>query len=187
MTAVLSIPAGHDWTADDLEDLPDSYRFEIVDGALHMTPSPLPGHQELAHVLTSHLRRHLPDGWSAVQELDVVLSADGRNTRRPDVVVYRRGDPDVMLRPERVALVVEIVSRSSKTEDRVTKPVVYADAGIGCYWRVEQQPAISVVEYRLTELGKYYEHSPRAGVFKVDQPWPIEVDLDAVIREAGLA
>lgn len=190
MIAALSMPVWppvrDDWTAEDLLRLPGDYRYEIVDGVLHMTPSPLPGHQELAHVLTSHLRRQLPGGWSAVQELDVILTQDGRNTRQPDVVVYRRDDPSRMLHPDRVALVAEIVSPSSKSEDRVMKPVQYAEAGIPCYWRVEQKPALSVVEYRLTELGKYYEHSPRAGVFSVDEPWPIEIDLDAVAREAGL-
>lgn len=116
----------------------------------------------------------------------MILTQDGRNTRQPDVVVYRRDDPGQMLHPDRVALVVEIVSPSSKSQDRVMKPVQYADAGIPGYWRVEQEPTLSVVEYRLTELGKYYEHSPRAGVFTVDKPWPIEIDLDAVAREAGL-
>lgn len=85
-----------------------------------------------------------------------------------------------------MALVVEVVSPSTKTQDRVTKPVQYAEAGIPCYWRVETKPGLSITEYRLTDFGKYYEHSPRAGAFTLDKPWPIEIDLDAVAREAGL-
>lgn len=191
MTAALSqpvepAPVRDDWTAEDLDRLPDDYRYEIVDGALHMTPSPLPEHNEIAHMLTAHLRSLSPEAWSATHDVDVILTEDGRNTRRPDVVVYRRDRKRQKLRAVDVPLVVEIVSPSSKTEDRVTKPAVYAEAGIPCYWRVEQEPTLSVVEYRLTELGKYYEHSPRAGVFTVEQPWPIEIDLGAVAREAGL-
>jgi len=186
MTAALPVPARNDWTAEDLDNLPDSYRYEIVDGALIMTPSPTTQHQELAHVLTAFVRAVVPRGWSAISDVDVVLTEDQRNTRRPDVVVYNRKHSGSKLRPEDVRLVVEIVSGGSKTEDRVTKPVVYAEAGIPCYWRVEQEPVLSIVEYQLTELGKYYEHSPRAGVFTVDKPWPIEIDLDALAREAGL-
>lgn len=58
--------------------------------------------------------------------------------------------------------------------------------GIPAYWRVEQEPALSLVEHQLTDMGKYCEHSPRAGVVKIDKPWPIEIDLDAVAREAGV-
>ncbi|HEX6077062.1 MAG TPA: Uma2 family endonuclease [Micromonosporaceae bacterium] len=186
MTAALPIPVRNDWTAEDLDNLPDDYRYEIVDGALIMTPSPTTEHQEIAHVLTAFLRRVAPPGWSAISDVDVVLTEDRRNTRRPDVVVYNRKHSLGKLRPEDLCLVVEIVSPSTKSQDRVMKPVQYAEAGIPCYWRVEQKPSLSVVEYQLTELGKYYEHSPRAGLFTVDKPWPIEIDLDAVAREAGL-
>ncbi len=191
MTAALSVPAEpapvrDDWTAEDLDRLPDDYRYEIVDGALHMTPSPLPEHNEIAVAVVNALRPSLPEGWSATIDVDVILNPDGRNARRPDVVVYKRDRRRAKLRAEDAAIVIEIVSPSSKTEDRVTKPAQYAEAGISSYWRVEQESKLMVVEYQLTELGKYYEHSPRAGVFTVDKPWPIEIDLDAVAREAGL-
>lgn len=191
MTAALSQPAEpapvrEDWTAEDLLREPVEYWHEIVDGVLHVSPSPKPGHQWLSAALLIALRPFVPDGWFVTSALDIVLTPDGRNVRIPDIVVGQRGDPDELVHADRVALAVEIVSPSSKTNDRVTKPVVYAKAGIPCYWRVERDPELSVVEYRLTELGKYYEHSPRAGVFKVDKPWPIEIDLDAVAREAGL-
>lgn len=186
MTAALPIPARHDWTAEDLLDLPDDYWYEITDGVLSMSPSPTPGHQELSIALIIALRPFLPDGWSVTGALDVILSTDKRNVRCPDVVVYKRGDPDKMVHADRVALVVEVVSPSTKTQDRVTKPVQYAEAGIPCYWRVETKPGLSMTEYRLTDFGKYYEHSPRAGAFTLDKPWPIEIDLDAVAREAGL-
>jgi len=122
--------------------------------------------------------------WTAEDLL--VLTPDKRNVRCPDIVVFQLDEPERIVRADQVALVVEVVSPSTKTQDRVMKPVQYAEAGIPCYWRAETKPGLSVAEYQLTELGKYYEHSPRAGVFTVDKPWPIEIDLDAVTREAGL-
>jgi Uma2 family endonuclease len=50
MTAALPIPVRDDWTAEDLDNLPDSYRYEVVDGALIMMPSPTTEYQEIAHV-----------------------------------------------------------------------------------------------------------------------------------------
>ena len=189
MTAALSTPAEaarDDWTAEDLLREPVEYWHEIVDGVLHVSPSPKPGHQFLSSKLLIALDPFVPEGWTVTTALDIVLTSDGRNVRIPDIVVVRQGDPEELVYADQGARAVEIVSPSSKTNDRVTKPVVYAKAGIPCYWRVEREPSLSVVEYRLTELGKYYEHSPRAGVFKVDKPWPIEIDLDALAREAGL-
>ncbi len=186
MTIALPESALQDWTAEDLHRLPDYYRYEIVDGALQMTPSASIAHNEIAFYLIARLKRQLPDGWSAVFDTDVILTEDGRNLRRPDIVVYRRDHQHAVLRAKDVGLVVEIVSPGSVTTDRVTKPAVYAAAGIPAYWRIEQEPALSLVEHQLTDMGKYFEHSPRAGVVKVDKPWPIEIDLDAVAREAGL-
>lgn len=189
MTAALSPPveaARDDWTAEDLLHHPVEYWHEIVDGVLHMSPSPRRGHQQLALELVIALRSYLPDGWYAGAAVDVVLTADGRNVRCPDVAIYRDGDPDEIVSAKDVCLAVEIVSPSSRTNDRVTKPAVYAEAGIPSYWRIELKPELSVAEYQLTELGKYYEHGPRAGVLTVDRPWPMEIDLDVLARQARL-
>ena len=184
MTAAPSEWALKDWTAEDLHHLPDFYRYEIVDGTLQMTPSASVEHNQIAFCLTARFKPQLPDGWSAVIGTDVIFTEDGRNLRRPDIVVYRREHKHAVLRAEDVGLVIEIVSPGSVTTDRVTKPAVYAAAGIPAYWRVEQEPALSLVEHQLTDMGKYFEHSPRAGVVKLDKPWPIEIDLDEVAREA---
>lgn len=179
--------SGEYWSAADLDALPEDYRFEIVDGGLIAVPNPRAGHQQILVELIEALRPQVRnEQWSVVHGVDVILTADGLNTRRPDAVIYRRKRPDELLCAEDVIVAIEIVSASTATTDRVTKPVVYADAGIPSYWRVEQKPALSLIEYQLTELGKYYEHSPRAGVVKVDKPWPIEIDLDVVARNAGL-
>ncbi|MEU4621756.1 hypothetical protein AB0G04_17500 [Actinoplanes sp. NPDC023801] len=49
MTAAMSvIPPADGWTVADLDALPeDGVRRELIDGVLHVSPSPSPAHQAL--------------------------------------------------------------------------------------------------------------------------------------------
>ncbi len=62
----------------------------------------------------------------------------------PDLVVVYRGSAfhDNGYDPGGVLLVVEVVSPSSLTLDRITKPAVYAEQGIPFYWRIEAEPRL---------------------------------------------
>lgn len=60
----------------------------------------------------------------------------------PDVVVASSKalwTGETTLKASDVTLAVEVVSPSSVTTDRVTKPTVLAEAGVPAYWRVEQE------------------------------------------------
>lgn len=62
----------------------------------------------------------------------------------PDLVVVYRDTAfhDHGYDPGGVLLAVEIVSPSSVTLDRITKPAVYAEQGIRLYWRIEAEPSL---------------------------------------------
>ena len=47
-------------------------------------------------------------------------------------------DSKAMLPPSEFAIVIEVVSPTSEINDNVTKPWVYAHAGIPEFWRVER-------------------------------------------------
>jgi Uma2 family endonuclease len=126
-------------TEADLALLPDDgHRYEIVDGSLVVSPPPSSAHQVIAARVTDLLRRHATAG---VEVLEGVGVRVGRSMLVPDVAVvsgavalrdvaaFEAGD---------VLLVVEIVSRSSVTMDRITKPALLAAAGVPSYWRVER-------------------------------------------------
>ncbi|WP_162908114.1 Uma2 family endonuclease [Allorhizocola rhizosphaerae] len=126
------------FTVDTLFDLPEGdLRYEVLDGQLVVTPTPTPAHNLAADRIGRILLPHLPRQVDAVTAMAVRMpSGDGPV---PDLVITT-GDMTVLKRGlpvETVHTVVEVVSPSSTTVDRVTKAGLYAQAGIPCYWRVE--------------------------------------------------
>jgi len=57
----------------------------------------------------------------------------------PDLVVVRGISEGVVTDAADVALVAEIVSPSTGSQDRLLKPALYASAGIPCYLRIDQR------------------------------------------------
>jgi hypothetical protein len=114
------------------------------------------------------------------------LAPDGRV---PDLsVVSARGSlgPAVPLpSAEHLGLVVEVVSPSSRKTDRFAKSGEYADVGIPLFWRVETEPDLLLVAYRLAD-GVYEQAGGVRDTGPVPAPWgPLLVDLEAVRRRSS--
>ena len=182
--AVPTAPPPEGWTVADVDALPDrdGVRYELVDGVPHVMTPPCMEHQEALLELHLALRESVPPGLRVVQGLGVVLAEDQRPI--PDLVVVRTADRTLSNVPaELVALAAEIVSRSSRSDDRFRKPALYAQAGIPCYLRVELDPP-HVVAYRIGADG-LYEETGRAEpgeVLTLAEPFPITVDPAALLR-----
>jgi Uma2 family endonuclease len=170
------------WTLDDLADLPhDGLRYEVVDGALVVTPPPTVVHEDVARRLFLALVRQAPDGLEAVTESALRLGTDGRV---PDVGVIRAGAPvrrrQVGRPADQWVLAVEVVSHSSRKTDRFFKPIEYAQAGIPAYWRVETEPEPLLVVHQL--VGDRYDvvqELTGRGVAEV--PFRVELDLPSLL------
>jgi Uma2 family endonuclease len=127
------------WSMSDVQALPENCRVEVLDGALIVNPSPLPIHQRIARRLAASLETQLPAGWQLETDVDVMLAESPLDYLTPDVVVFR-SDVSLTTRPipgDAILLVVEVVSKGSRREDRGAKPLAYAEAGIPYFWRVE--------------------------------------------------
>jgi Uma2 family endonuclease len=174
------MPMPGEWTTDDLDALPDDgRRRELIDGVLQVSPSPTTAHQRIAMLLGVALDRVCPPGYEATQGVEVRISS--RRALSPDVLVTTvtaAGRNPSHFRPHEVALVIEIVSPGSLTMDRVTKPALYAQAGIPCYWRIETEGDISVATYRLDIGTDVYTASGQfTDVIRVDEPFPISLPI----------
>ncbi len=138
-------------TLEDLDAMPDDgRRYELIGGAIVMTPAPDIGHQRASRRLQSQFEAAWPD--MEVFNAPVDVDLPGGQRVQPDLVVVERGRSGKRLALP-VALVVEIVSPGSTVHDRITKLGVYAAAGIGHYWILDL-PA-GVVACYILDGGSY--------------------------------
>ena len=170
------------WVFDELDDLPDDgSRYEVVDGALVVTPPPSDFHQAVARRLFRQLDRQAPPEWEPVYEVAFRVRTDGRI---PDLAIVRAGLPVERRRHAYAAsdfgLLVEVVSPTSTGMDRVLKPTEYAAAGVPFYWRVETEPRVEVIAYELD--GDRYREAARLsdGAGELPGPFPVRVDVAAL-------
>jgi Uma2 family endonuclease len=171
------------WTTDDLDELPeDGHRYQLIDGALIVSPSPTSFHQKLASRIEDALESTCPDEWVVLQAVEVRINR--RRSLTPDVlVVGAEADAraPARFRPREVLLAVEIVSPGSLTMDRVAKPALYAQAGIPYYWRVESDGGIVVHTHRLDPSAEVYVPTGSFDkTLEVAEPWPLRVPIDEI-------
>jgi Uma2 family endonuclease len=166
-------PIGRLLTAQEYDALPENRLRELVDGVIHMMAPPSSWHQIVKDSLRAALRAGKPAELVIVGEVEVRVRDDLR--RIPDCVLVHRaayGRERSRYLPGEVVLVVEVVSPGSESTDRILKPIEYAHAGIGHFWRVEIDPEIVVHTYRLADDRRYLG----TGAFRAGQ----------TVRAAGL-
>ena len=182
-----TVPLQQMWTFEDLQALPEDVdwrRYEIVDGALVVSPGPALDHEFVIGEIRAVIMSALPAGFKVVGPITVDLHP---SYRIPDLVVlpldaFRAGGK--LARPDDVLLAVEVVSPGSVTTDRITKPAQYAAAGIGAYWRVETQPEVSLAAYVLrggesvyAELGTWVPGQ----IAHVGEPFHVEITISDLV------
>ena len=132
------------------------YRYELSpEGALSVMPPPDVVHAFIATRIMAWL---LAAGYKANQVAQAigvrVPGPDGRDGGRiPDLVVW--STPPVRTAPiwvenTGIAVVMEIISRSSRPTDMTVKLEEYARAGMPRYWIVDRDRATTVTMYELS-------------------------------------
>ncbi len=174
MTAMTTLHVPYDgWTVEELpDDLP--FRYELVDGALLVSPPPQLRHDAVAVQLLLLLAPRLPEHWRIAPSPGLFI--DARNYRQPDLVVYGPAAADKnRIEPADAILVVEVMSPGSVSNDRVAKPHLYAACGIRHFWRIELDPIVLLVH----ELdGKDYRQTGRfTDEVVIDEPVPMRFRL----------
>jgi Uma2 family endonuclease len=166
-----------DLTVDDLVDLPEDLRYELIEGRLVLTPTGLPIHQFLEVRIANAIEENCPDHF--LVNVEQALLRNPGNELRPDVMLIRESGADRSpVLPADVSLIVEVVSASSRFSDRQDKARWYAGLGIPDYWIVDPlADRVTVTVLRLDSDGQYHPRFQTDGLVTVDEPWPITLDL----------
>jgi len=127
---------------EDFLELPDdANRYELLDGALVMTPPPSVRHQivlgNLYRVLDAHVRNA---GLGTVLFAPLAVRLDETTIAEPDLV-YVASDRAHLIGEQAINgapdLLVEILSPSTAKRDRTIKCQLYARLGVEHYWLVD--------------------------------------------------
>lgn len=158
----MPLPQERIYTIDDIYNLPDGERAELIDGQIYYMAPPTRKHQRIAVSLLTTINNYiLSKGGSCepyIAPFAVFLNADDKNYVEPDISVICdkskltekgcNGAPD---------WVIEIVSPSSRRMDYFTKLFKYRTAGVREYWIVDPDKN-RVIVYNL-EHGDINEYS----------------------------
>lgn len=137
MEAVTTLPRGRALTVADLEAMPDDgHRYELIDGALIVTPAPSIRHQTLSGELFVALHAACPAHLKVLSAPTDVVLADDTGVQ-PDLLVARREDFTDKNLPKAPVLAVEILSPSTRLLDLNLKKARYERAGVASYWVVD--------------------------------------------------
>jgi Uma2 family endonuclease len=177
------------FTTDDLDAMPiDGNRYELIDGQMHVSPSPSWSHQSVVFELAKALDRVAP------RPLRVVIAPfDVRPDRHNDVV------PDVLVaaydalapggRPGKrltgaPLLVVEVLSPSSRLTDPTLKKAFYARLGVRSYWIVDPDPELPSLSAFELAGSDYREITTVTGdeSFEAHEPFPVTLRPTELVR-----
>jgi Uma2 family endonuclease len=170
-------------TRADLDAMPDDgHRYELIDGALIVTPAPLWMHQRVAINLVLLLGGACPDDLEILTApFDVALTED--TVLQPDVLVARRADYSRRgLEGTSPVLAVEVLSPSTRRIDMMLKWSRFEAAGCASYWVVDPDDP-SLVAWDLRD-GKYVEVGKVSGdeEFRAVLPFEVGVVPDVLVR-----
>lgn len=160
------------YTIDDIYNLPDGQRAELIDGKLYMMAAPGRIHQRLVMELSFRIRDFIGSkkGYCEVypSPFAVFLNADNKIYLEPDISVICdkdkltdegcKGSPD---------WIIEIVSLSSRQMDYNKKLFKYRTAGVREYWIVDpEKNRIMVYDFERDSVAEYtFSDKVKAGIY----------------------
>ncbi|MCD7762713.1 MAG: Uma2 family endonuclease [Lachnospiraceae bacterium] len=149
------------YTVQDIYDLPDGERAELIDGVMYDMATPSPMHQFIISGLHDQISDYIKSNKGKCRLLlspfAVFLNQDDYNYVEPDLSVLCdtskisergcEGAPD---------WIIEIVSPSSRSMDYFKKMMKYSTAGVLEYWIVDpEKDSITVYDFKGKNGGSY--------------------------------
>lgn len=160
------------YTVDDIYNLPEGIRAELIDGEMYMMAAPGTRHQEISGFLYAniynYIRAQRGDCKAFPAPFAVFLNSDNKTYVEPDISVICdkskldgrgcNGAPD---------WIIEIVSPGSRSMDYLKKLVKYMNAGVREYWIVDPENN-RVMVYS-------FEKNGDLGIYSFDDEIPVGI------------
>lgn len=170
----MPLPDEKIYTIDDIYELPDGERAELIDGKLYMMTPPNRIHQKLVQELSRVIGNYVQENGGKCEvypaPFAVFLNADDKNYVEPDLSVIckkdRLTDRGCSGAPD---WIIEIVSPASQRMDYLTKLFKYRTAGVREYWIVNpMKGTVLIYSFGETEDSAQYlfSDSVRSGIFE---------------------
>lgn len=151
-------PSGDTLTFEEFLRVYEGVHAEWVDGRVHVMTPGSPNHWRLTRFLATMLQWYAEEhGLGEVLGEPVTMRTNARAGREPDlffVTTENAGRVKGTFFDGPADLVIEVVSRESRTRDRKEKFGEYERAGIREYWLIDHERK-HVEAYRLGEDGRY--------------------------------
>lgn len=151
------------YTYEDYLKTPEGERYELIEGELLMTPSPVTKHQRISRELEFEILKSVREndlGEVFYAPYDVYL--DEENVVQPDILFISKerigiiGEKNIQGAPD---LVIEILSENTAYRDFVQKKKLYARFGVKEYWIVipgEESAEVYILKDKTYILYKTY-------------------------------
>ena len=173
------------YTIEDIYNLPQGKRAELIDGEIYMMASPSTIHQRLVMALSNRIYNYIDSKQGSCEVFPspfaVFLNADNEIYLEPDISVICdkskitdegcNGAPD---------WVIDIVSQSSKRMDYYIKLFRYRTAGVKEYWVVDpEKNHVIVYDFEHDEVMDYtFSDKVKAGIYE-----DLEIDFSEIQME----
>ena len=160
------------YTIEDIYNLPEGQRAELIDGNMYMMAPPSRQHQEIAGELFGFIREYIKknkgDCKPYIAPFAVFLNKDDKNYVEPDISVIcdknKLTDQGCLGAPD---WIIEVVSPGSQRMDYMIKLFKYRTAGVREYWIVDKQKnRITVYNFQNDDVSEYTFHDlVKAGIY----------------------
>lgn len=138
----MPLPQERLYTIEDIYDLPEGTRAELIDGQMYMMAPPSITHQRILSFLHLEIGNYIRNNKGSCEVFPapfaVRLFDDDEKYLEPDISVIcnpnKLNDKGCSGAPD---WIIEIVSPSSKQMDYYTKLSLYRTAGVREYWIVD--------------------------------------------------
>lgn len=171
------------YTIEDIYNLPEGQRAELINGKMYMMAPPNRFHQEITgelyRIISNYIHSNNGSCKPYIAPFAVFLNTDDKNYVEPDISVIcdknKLDDRGCNGAPD---WIIEVVSHGSQRMDYMIKLFKYRTAGVREYWIVDKQKnRITVYNFDDDDMKEYtFKDSVKAGIYM-----NLEIDFSSVL------